>query len=31
MEQVWELNVPLVVDVNFGRNWRDVERYELKE
>ena len=31
MEQVWELDVPLVVDVYFGRNWRDTEPYELKE
>lgn len=31
MEQVWELDVPLVVDVYYGRNWRDTEPYELKE
>lgn len=31
MEQVWELDVPLLVDVYYGRNWRDVERYAFKE
>lgn len=31
MEQVWELAVPLVVDVYYGKNWRDVQEFELKE
>jgi DNA polymerase I len=25
MESVYELRVPLVVDVGVGRNWRDLE------
>ena len=31
MEGVWELAVPLVVDVYYGKNWRDVKRFTLKE
>lgn len=31
MEQVWQLDVPLVVDVSYGANWRDVKPYEFKE
>jgi DNA polymerase-1 len=31
MERVCELDVPLIVDVYYGRNWRDVERYQFEE
>ncbi len=31
MENVLELDVPLVVDLSYGPNWRDVQRLELKE
>ncbi|NMB02823.1 MAG: DNA polymerase I [Firmicutes bacterium] len=31
MEQVIKLDVPLVVDVSYGRNWRDVQNFNFEE
>lgn len=31
MENVIQLDVPLLVDVSYGRNWRDNEVYQFKE
>ncbi len=31
MENVMELDVPLVVDLSYGANWRDVKKLELEE